>query len=232
MKKNRTLCPGPSGQETIAGFGYMAFQFLFFPSLLFWCNGKLSHPLNDAELNFLFYLLNFLAVLLIFHDFLGKSVRQVMEHPAYFCQAVILGLAAYYACRICTVFVISRLSPDYQNYNDAAIASMESGSFFLTGLSTVILAPPVEECYFRGLIFRNLHSRSPWAAYLVSMAAFALVHILGYIGIYSPLNLTLAVLEYLPAGLCLAWAYGKGGTIAAPIVVHALINFASIRTLR
>lgn len=216
----------------MSGFLYLAFELLFLPSLLRWCNGQLHPSLSTAELNFLYYLLNFLAVLFIFHQFLGHNLSQVAQHPAYFCQAVILGLAAYYACFYALDFVMDFLTPSFSNYNDAAIAEMSRGGFFLMLVGTVILVPTAEECFFRGLIFRNLYGKSRWAAYLVSMIAFAAIHILGYIGLYSPLELIMAVLQYLPAGLCLAWAYQKCGTIFAPIFMHACINFLSIQRLR
>ena len=34
------------------------------------------------------------------------------------------------------------------------------------------------------------------------------------------------------AGLCLAWAYTRADTIFAPIVIHAVINYLSLRALR
>ena len=85
---------------------------------------------------------------------------------------------------------------------------------------------------YRGLIFRNLYGKSRWAAYIVSILAFAVIHIIGYIGRYSALELLMAFLQYLPAGLCLAWAYTKADTIFAPILIHAAINFLSIHALR
>ena len=38
----------------------------------------------------------------------------------------------------------------------------------------------------------------------------------------------MAFLQYLPAGLCLAWAYTKADTIFAPILIHAAVNAVSI----
>ena len=99
-------------------------------------------------------------------------------------------------------------------------------------ISTVILVPPVEECLFRGVIFRNLYGKSRLTAYIVSILAFAVIHIIGYIGKYSAIELVMAFLQYLPAGLCLAWAYTKADTIFAPIVIHALVNAVSIGLLR
>ena len=97
---------------------------------------------------------------------------------------------------------------------------------------TYQIVPPFEECMFRGLIFRNLYGKSPLIAYLVSIAAFAAIHILGYLGMYTPLEIAMACLQYLPAGLCLAWAYTRADTIFAPIVIHAVINYLSLRALR
>ncbi len=232
MRKSRSLSSSPSSQETISGFCYLAFQLIFLPSLLTWVNGQLTQPLNSAELNFVYYLINFMAMLLIFHDFLGRSLHQVGQHPAYFCQAVILGAVAYYACFHVTDWVVSQLVPSFSNYNDEAIAAMSKGNYFLMVVGTVILVPPVEECFYRGLIFRNLYGKSRWAAYIVSILAFACIHIIGYIGKYSALELLMAFLQYMPAGLCLAWSYTKADTIFAPILIHAAINFITINGLR
>lgn len=232
MKKSHAIGPTLSSSETLSGIVYLALQLFVLPSLLYWINGQLGSSLNEAEINFVFYLVNFMAMLLIFHSFLGNSLQQALRHPIYLCQAVILGLAAYYACTFCTTHLITLLAPGYSNYNDEAIAAMSRGNSFLMLIGTVVLVPPVEECLYRGLIFRNLYSKNKCAAYIISIVLFAIIHILGYIGQYSPLELLMAVLQYLPAGLCLAWSYTKADTIFAPIFVHAAINYLTIRGLR
>lgn len=232
MSRKRSFSGTPTNQETIGGFVYLVFQVFFLPGILHWVNARLEVPLNASELNFVFFLINFIAILLIFHDFLGRGLNQVTQHPAYFCQAVILGLAAYHACSWATTWVIRQLVPGFSNYNDQSIAAMLESNYFLMLVGTVILVPAVEECLYRGLIFRNLYGKSPWAAYIVSIAAFAIIHIIGYIGQYSALELTMAFVQYMPAGLCLAWAYAKADTIFAPILIHTAINFISINGLR
>lgn len=232
MKKSHSIGTQLNNQEIISGAVYYAFQLIVLPGLLTWFNGQLSHPLSSAELNFVYYMMNFMATLLIFHDFLGRSASQVSQHPAYFCQAVVLGCAAYFACNWATSWLIGKLVPGFTNYNDESIAAMSSGSHFLMLIGTVVLVPPAEECIFRGLVFRSIYAKSRWAAYIISILAFAVIHIIGYIGKYSALELCMAVLQYLPAGLCLAWAYTKADTIFAPIVIHAIINAIGIYGLR
>ena len=232
MKRNYAFSGNLSSQETIGGFVYLAFQLICLPSLLTWVNAQLAAPLTTAELNFVFYLVNFIAVLLIFHDFLSRALTQVFRHPILFCEAVILGTVAYYALFWLTDKLVSLLVPGFSNYNDQAITDMAGNNYFLMAIGTVVLAPLAEECMFRGLIFRNLYGKSHWVAYVVSIAAFAIIHIIGYLGRYAPLELLIAFLQYLPAGLCLAWAYTKADTIFAPILIHAAINAVSIGLVR
>ena len=227
--KKRTVSPCPNSRETVSGLCWLAFQMLLLPSLLYFVNGHLERPLSEGELNFVYYLTNFIAMLVIFHDFLSRSLSQALQHPIVLLEAVILGFVAYFACFYITDYVVSLLVPSFSNYNDAAIAEMARGNSFLMFVGTVILVPPVEECLFRGVIFRNLYKKSHAAGYLISMLAFACIHILGYIGQYSPLELVLAVLQYLPAGLCLGWSYIRGDSIFAPIFIHAAANYITIR---
>ena len=232
MTKKHTSSPCPSGQETAWGLCYLVFQMLVLPSVLFWITDQLPKALSDPELNFLFYLVNFIAVLLIFHSFLEQSVSQLFRHPIDALQAAVLGFVAYYVCFHAMEWLIGLLRPGYTNYNDESIAALSRGNFFLMSVGTVVLVPITEECLYRGLIFRNLYSRSPWAGYIISIAAFACLHILGYIGVYDPAGLLIAFLQYLPAGLWLAWSYIKGDTVFVPIAIHAAVNFITIRTLR
>ena len=232
MKRNRSIGSCMSQRETFHGFVYLAFQMLFLPGILEFVNTHLEQPLSSAELNFLFYLINFIAILMVFQDFLGKSLNQVWQHPIYFLEAVILGFVFYYICRDSIGWLVEQFFPGFSNYNDDAIAALGRSNYFLTLIGVVVLVPPAEECFFRGLIFRNLYGKSRWGAYLASTLAFTLLHILGYIGQYSAVELFIAILQYLPAGLCLAWSYTRADTIFAPIVIHAAINFLGIQSLR
>ena len=67
---------------------------------------------------------------------------------------------------------------------------------------------------------------------LLSVFVFAAVHVVGYIGQWDTLTLVLCFVQYIPAGLCLAWSYTRSDTIFAPILIHAAINFIAIRGLR
>lgn len=232
MKKSRLLYISMSRTEKILGWLYMAFSLLALPMVLTWFNGRLSDPMNEGTLNFVFYLTNFLFLVCVFHRFLRDSLVAAWRDIWNFIQAVILGYVAYLAASKALDFVMSYLIPGFSNMNDASIAAMAKTNYTLMAIGVVFLVPLAEEVLYRGLIFRNLWQTSKIAAYLVSMAAFAAVHVLGYIGSEDITRLVLCFIQYLPAGLCLAWTYTKADNIFAPIVVHAVVNAMAIGALR
>ena len=232
MKKSKSLYISMRRAEKILGWLYMAFSVLLLPSVLLWFNGKLSDPMNEGTLNFVFYLTNFLFILCIFHRFLRDSLVAAWRDIWNFIQAVVLGYVAYWAASKAMDLIMSYLLPGFSNVNDASIAAMAKANYTLMLIGVVFLVPLAEEVLYRGLIFRNLWQSSKVAAYLVSMAAFAAIHVLGYIGSEDITTLVICFLQYLPAGLCLAWTYTKADNIFAPTVVHAIVNAISIGALR
>lgn len=232
MKKSKTLYISMSRTEKIFGWLYMAFSLLALPSLLNWVNAQLADPVNESTLNFVFYLTNFLFICGIFHRFLRASLIAAWRDIWNFIQAVVLGYVAYWASSEAMEFIMSYLLPGFSNINDAAITELARTNYTLMLIGVVFLVPLSEEMLYRGLIFRNLWQSSKVAAYLLSMAAFAAVHVLGYIGSEDITALLICFLQYLPAGLCLAWTYTKADNIFAPTLVHAIVNAIAIGALR
>lgn len=232
MKKSKLLYISMSRGEKIWGWLYLAFQLIFLSGLLHWINGQLATPMSAGTLNFIYYLVNFIAIVCIFHRFLKNSLVAAWRDIWNFIQAVVLGFVAYWACNKLFDIVMSYIYPGFNNVNDSSIASMAQTNYVLMVIGVVALSPVTEEVLYRGLIFRNLFQSSRVAAYLVSMAAFAAIHVIGYIGSESVTTLVLCFIQYLPAGLCLAWTYTKADNICAPIVVHAIINAIGIGIVR
>ena len=232
MKKSKLLYISMSRQEKILGWLYMVFSLLALPALLQWVNGQLAEPVGESTLNFVYYLTNFLAIAGIFHRFLRSSLVAAWRDLWNFVQAVILGYVAYRAASYVMDFLVSRLLPGFVNVNDAAISELAGTNYTLMLIGVVFLVPLAEEMLYRGLIFRNLWQDSKVAAYLVSMAAFAAIHVLGYLGTEDLTTLLICFIQYLPAGLCLAWTYSKADNLFAPIVVHAIVNAVAIGALR
>ena len=221
-----------TNNELLWGWLYLAVEFLVLPNALYWLAAQFFPGASDAEVNFLFYFVNFLATLLIFRKFLSRNWGTAKNNLLRMGLYVLLGLFLYWASSLVMAEVTYYLMPDFVNINDMSIAAMSQGGFLLTAIGTVILVPVAEECLFRGLLFRGMYSQSRWAASAISSLCFCLPHVSAYIGSYDWAVLALCFIQYLPAGLILAWSYEKSNTIFTPILIHTIINAFGIYAMR
>ena len=235
MNETKRLSVTMTRGERVLGWLYVPFFLVLLAwilaegfRLLGWDTGTL---LGQARLNGVFFGVNFLATVLIYRKFLSKSLAMVGRRVWGFLQAVSLGLVMYYAGTLFITWAVRLWRPGLENVNDAAISAMAKEARWVMAAGTVLLTPLAEECIFRGLLFQGLHRHNRAAAYALSTAAFCLVHVAGYVGQTELLSLAILALEYIPAGIALAWAYEKADTIFAPVLMHSLINALSIRTL-
>lgn len=232
MKKRKNLYVSMNRTEKVLGCCWLVIQLLFLPSALTWVNSQLPTPMNDAVYNFVYHLVNFVTLLCIFHQFLKDSLVSAWRDIWNFIQAVVLGFVAYWACNKVFDWVISLLRLNLNNINDSTVTAMLQSNYYLMVIAVVVLAPLTEELLYRGLIFRNIWQNSRAAAYLISMAAFSAIHVIGYIGTTDPVTLLLCFIQYLPAGLCLAWTYTKASNVFAPVLVHAIVNAIAVGLVR
>lgn len=219
-------------KELIAGSIYMAFQILFLGLILVLGNQLLGQPLSEAEVQVLYFAINFICTWLIFHRYLIASARIALSAPWKCIKAALQGFGLYWLMSIVVFYLILRLRPDFNNVNDANISEIARENFWLMSIGTVVLVPVTEEVLFRGLLFRGIHSHSPILAYIVSVFFFAVMHVVSYIGLYDWGLLALCFLQYLPACIALAWAYEKADSIWASILIHTFVNLISMLALR
>ena len=229
MKK---LSVSMSRGEMIAGICYLAIQLLILPGLLLWANQCIGSPLTATELNFVFFALDFTAVTVIFHRFLIVSGKRALKQPFICIRSAFWGLLFYWLTSYLVSILIIGIYPDFSNVNDQSIIGLTQQNYMLMAIGTVVLVPVTEETLYRGILFRSLYNRNHILAYAVSTLAFSALHVIGYIGSYEPIHLLMCLLQYIPAGLCLGWAYAKADTIWAPILMHMTINQIGILSMR
>ena len=211
---------------------YLILQLMLLPGLLAAANRQLPSPLGAAQLNFVFFSLNFICILAVCHRFLWGNLLVILRQPGRFLGAVALGFVGYWAANLAMSQLLFALSPDFANVNDRSIALMVEADLPLMAAGTILLVPTVEETLYRGLLFGSLYRRSRAAAYVLSTLAFCAIHVVGYLGVYSGDILLLCFLQYIPAGLCLSWAYAQADSVFAPILIHTLINAIGICAMR
>ena len=232
MANRKHLTVSLTRDELLWGWVYLAFEFLFLPTILQLVTFSLFPGISDAEFNFLYYFVNFLATLLIFHSFLSRNLGIAKGKLLQVGLYVLLGLVIYWTSNLVMSELTYRIMPDFYNVNDAGIAAMSQDAFLLMAIGTVLLVPVAEESLFRGLLFRGIYGKSRWAAYAVSALCFCLPHVSVYIGSYDLSLLAMCFVQYLPAGLMLAWSYEKSNTILTPIIIHTIINAIGIYSMR
>jgi membrane protease YdiL (CAAX protease family) len=88
-------------------------------------------------------------------------------------------------------------------------------SFLLALIVPVIIAPIVEESFFRQWLWRRLEERGLWLTIGLSGAAFLLLHLRGPLGMLSLLPLTLLV----------SFARAKTGSPRLGMWLHGINNF-------
>ena len=218
--------------ERYAGWFYFGFQLFVLPEVLVLCNSLLPTPMGSTQLQIVAFILNFAVILSIFHRFLWNSLRTAGKNLWRTVKSAFLAFCVYYVSNILISAMILRMMPDFYNVNNTSIGQMATQSYTLMTLCVVVLVPIVEETLYRGLLFGRLYGKNKLLAYIVSVVVFALIHVMGYLGQYDLGQLALCVLQYVPAGLMLAWAYEESDTIWAPILMHMTINFLAMAQMR
>ena len=232
MSKPGKLAVALHPNEQLWGFLYLLLELFALPLALQELNGLLPVPLADAWLNFLYFALNFIFTCFLFRSFLKRCLIQVGKDVGSFLWITVAGFGICYVCNLALGFFVHLIAPDFANLNDGNIAQQFDGHFAVMAIGTALLAPVAEELLHRGLVFGSLYGKNPYIAYTVSPVLFASIHILGYVTVYPLPHLLLAFVQYLPAGLVLAWSYRKSGSIYSSILIHAAVNTLALLSLR
>lgn len=233
MNNSKRLAVRMSHAEVMAGWIYLPF-YLFILAIILetafsFIDIDFSSIAGKTQINAVFFIANFLICLLIFHKFLLDNLSQLFKHFWGFVQAAILGLVMYYVGLGLVNLATEYIMPELVNLNDEQIFSMARENEVIMLVGVIFLVPLAEECIFRGFIFSNLYHRSRILAYVLTIVIFALIHVVEYIGQgTSWQTLALSSIQYLPAGISLAWAYERADSIFAPMVMHCLINAAAM----
>lgn len=133
MNNSKRLSVHMTRRESLWGWAYFLFYLLALSSLLRFLWIKLGWDLashtGQARLNFVYFAINFAAVVVIFHKFLWKSLGQIGKRFWGFIQAVILGWVMYAVANWAIAWVLSFLRPGLQNLNNALFQSLAAREF-------------------------------------------------------------------------------------------------------
>ena len=188
----------------------------------------LAVSISAAMRDVLYYYILFAVTIIIFHGFLARTSRHLMDNLGGACKTAAAGLVGLYGLNELVYRLTNLIFTNRTNLNDTTISAQIDDAPHMTLLIVIFLAPFVEEVLFRGLVFGNLKSRSRALAYVVSCLLFALLHVWQFAVVKQDVTYFLLMIQYLVPGLVLAWAYDHSGTLWASIGLHAAANALSV----
>lgn len=101
--------------------------------------------------------------------------------------------------------------------NNDAVTGLAKVDYKRMTAVAVLMAPLVEECLFRGVVFGTIRPHSRFWAYAVSIALFSLYHVWQYVIVYSDPKLLLSALAYVPVSAALTFCYEQTRSIWPPV---------------
>ena len=218
--------------EQIAGVVFFVIYLLVLPFVtnpLFDLAGRLlAVSISAAMRDVLYYYILFAVTIIIFHGFLARTSRHLMDNLGGACKTAAAGLVGLYGLNELVYRLTNLIFTNRTNLNDTTISAQIHDAPHMTLLIVIFLAPFVEEVLFRGLVFGNLKSKSRGLAYVVSCLLFALLHVWQFAVVKQDVTYFLLMIQYLVPGLVLAWAYDHSGTLWASIGLHAAANALSV----
>ncbi len=124
------------------------------------------------------------------------------------------GYAAYFALTLALSVIVR---PDQEDISkELGVCGSSVAIAVLAVVLLALVAPVVEEMFFRGMFFSGLRSRfSLWPAAAISGGLFGLAH--------APTGPTSAIV-LVGLGVALAWIYEETGSIWPCIMVHVMNN--------
>lgn len=140
------------------------------------------------------------------------------------CVLVMIMLIA----NIVLSYVVSLLTNTESSVNQTQIESTRMLNPLLTVFSTCIFAPIVEECVFRGGVFRYIRGKHGFLlATIISSLFFGSIHVMDsfFAGDFTDIAY---VLVYAMIGIVLAIAYERTDSIITPICIHFISNTFAI----
>ena len=111
--------------------------------------------------------------------------------------------------------------------NQTAITAMLGSSYILNFISMVIIAPFIEELFFRVFIFSILKNNKIILAIFLSSLLFGLGHVFREIINKEFVEAGITIITYAFSGVGLAVLYAKRKNFLVPMFVHMIWNLTS-----
>lgn len=215
----------------IAGWIYLPIHVVVLPLFLGTALYLLTGAIPDEiTCNVWYYAIGFVFTLVAMWKFLHRSFDVMMDRFAY---SFGMFLAAYAVDVLLSLVLQLALSlfGDLPVPNNDAVTALAEQDYRRMFAVAVLMAPIVEECLFRGVIFGTIRQKSRFWAYLASVLLFSLYHVWQYALVYAEPRYLLSALQYVPVSIALTYCYDRTQSIWPPVFFHMFINALSMSVM-
>ena len=223
-EKQQPALSAMSRWETAAALCWIPVHVVGLPLLL----AYLRPGISAADLNFWVYVIGTAYL----GSFCIRFLRRDFDPLCDNLPRILIQILAFYGYMLLGNLLVGGLLNMVlpgQNPNNQAVADLAAEAGGKITVMTVILAPVLEELMFRAGLFGLLRRYNRVLAYAVVILAFAAYHVWAY-ALAEPLY-WLFMLQYVPVTFLLCRLYEKTGTIWSSILLHILVNAASLWAL-
>ncbi|MBR4972783.1 MAG: hypothetical protein IKY59_07420 [Oscillospiraceae bacterium] len=233
-----TLLECPDKTTVAAGIFYALLSLFVVPYYL-----RLMMIMDDWEpvaiswYEFAYHLINFIAVVLLFREFLWDAfimfrlqARDILAEIKFAAIGIVVTVGALY--------VLAGVWEDTEWLALAAWCALpmsETEWLFFSGdlvyynplgggICAIVLAPVTISCLYYCVGFVPAFNRRPWLGYVTIAGMIACVHIRNSINVSTPATELVAFAAQLPIHLLACRAFRKADNIFAPILTLSLAN--------
>ena len=228
----------PEGKQIAMGGMYWFVYMVFLPFLLLLaCAGGTADNAAVYTCILAYFLINGIAVFLIFREYLIDSFWNVRLNIKRFFASVGLGYLVFFAVEtimtLCGLYDAELITLTPFPAADSLFAI--GGVFLLFGrpilisLCLITIVPMTMCCLYYAVGFAAACQNRVWLGYLVValISAIPAVLLMTSQGV-EPIGALRYYVGMLPFHMCACWVYQRSDTIWGPILFHAITNLLSI----
>lgn len=224
MTKHPVFYDRLSPLEAMAGWIYLPLHIFVIPILINVFAYFSVNPIANITLNIVYFGIGVLFLAVFMRSYLRVQFDDLLDNFKACIKTFALAFILYFFVTYFVTQVLSLIILIENNPNDLAVESLADTNLGGILALAVFIAPFIEETLFRGVVFGRLRRKSRIAAYAVSVVLFCIYHIWQYLVFYADPMMLVYAIEYIPAGVALAYAYERSGSIFTPIALHLFIN--------
>lgn len=181
-----------------------------------------------GTLNLIVDLGELIVVCLIFKEDLIIQFKSFIKYfKTHIIKALFTGPGMIFLMSLIGGVITLLLGGSDTSANQEIIESVVDSKPMLMFVTTVFLAPILEEIIFRGMMFAWIYEKFPRFAHLISSFLFAFAHVV--IGMLSGnVGEFIQIVPYFLMALVLSKLYEKSNNIYVPIIAHTVNNFIAV----